>query len=263
MFPLPFMSKKPAEEPKKVYIPVDLVLSYAAQGFSEADIFSRLQSQGFEPEHIDRALKIALKERVNAAPGVELRQPQATLPQPTDFYGPAPEPMVSRRPAAPLGYPPERVIQDQEQRPMTLEDVGRSNSSNAYTFEQKSQPQQQERSPIEEITIEELIEGIISERWKEFEERLSDFEKRDMQLQSQIEDLRKRLKEIEATIGEKDKGLSGKLEEFGGSVENIEGRIGSIERVFREVLPDLTQNIKTMTDFVEKVKEEEKEIKGH
>ena len=34
------------------------------------------------------------------------------------------------------------------------------------------------------------------------------------------------------------------MEEFGGSMENIEGRIGSIERVFREVLPDLTENIK-------------------
>jgi len=34
MFPLPFMKKK-AEEPKKIYIPVDLVLNYAAQGFSE------------------------------------------------------------------------------------------------------------------------------------------------------------------------------------------------------------------------------------
>ena len=40
MFPLPF--RKKAEEPKKIYIPVDLVLNYAAQGFSENDIISRL-----------------------------------------------------------------------------------------------------------------------------------------------------------------------------------------------------------------------------
>jgi hypothetical protein len=41
-------------------------------------------------------------------------------------------------------------------------------------------------------------------------------------------------------------------------MENIEGRIGSIERVFKEVLPELSENIKSMTEFVEKVKEEKK-----
>jgi len=251
MFPLPFMKKK-AEEPKKIYIPVDLVLNYAAQGFSEQEIMSRLQSQGFEPEHIDRALKIALKERVTAAPGVQLSQPEPTLPRPTDFYGAAPEPIVTRHPApTPLGYPPERIVSPEETKPMTLEEVKTS-----FTFEPKAV--QEPQSPIEEITVEELIEGIVTEKWKDFEERLSDFEKKDMQLQSEIDDIRKKFKEIDASLSEREKGLSGKMEEFGGSMENIEGRIGSIERVFKEVLPELTENIKSMTEFVEKIKEEKK-----
>jgi hypothetical protein len=253
MFPMPFMNKKKADEPKKVYIPVDLVLSYAAQGFSESEIFSRLQSQGFEADHIDRALKIALKERVNAAPGTQINQPQPTLPEPSpsDFYGASPEPTVSRRPPTPMGYPPERVVSQEEQRPPTLDDMKAS-----FTFEPKSV--QAPQSPMEEITVEELIEGIVTERWRDFEERLLDFEKKDLQLQAQIDDLRKRFKEIDVSLSEREKGLGGKMDEFGGSMENIEGRIGSIERVFREVLPELTGNIKTMTEFVEKIKEEEK-----
>lgn len=251
MFPLPFMKKKEIE-PKKVYIPVDLVLNYAAQGFSEQEIMSRLQAQGFEPEHIDRALKIALKERVTASPGVQLNQPGSALPKPTDFYGASPEPVVSRHPSpTPLGYPPERIVSPEESRPMTLEDVKTS-----FTFEPKNI--QEPQSSVEEITVEELIEGIVTERWKDFEERLSDFEKRDMQLQSEIDDMRKRFKEIDASSSDREKGLTGKMEEFGGSMENIEGRIGSIERVFREVLPELSENIKSMTEFVEKVKEEKK-----
>lgn len=251
MMPLPFMKKK-AEEPKKVYIPVDMVLNYAAQGFSEQEIASRLQAQGFEPEHIDRALKIALKERVTAAPGAQFNQPQPTLPAPnqTDFYGASPEPTMTRRPT-PLGYPPERIVSSEEPRPMTLEDARTS-----FTFEPKNI--QEPQSPVEEITVEELIEGIVTERWRDFEERMTDFEKRDMQLQAEIDDVRKRFKEIDASLMDREKGLSGKMEEFGGSMENIEGRIGSIERVFKEVLPQLTENIKSMTDFVEKVKEEKK-----
>ncbi|MFH1229580.1 MAG: hypothetical protein V1678_04110 [Candidatus Aenigmatarchaeota archaeon] len=245
--------KKKAEEPKKVYIPVDLVLSYAAQGFSESEIFTRLQSQGFEADHIDRAIKIALKERVTASPGMNMNQTQPSLPQPssTDFYGASPEPTVSRRPPAPLGYPPERIVSQEEARAPTLDDM-----KSSFTFEPKNV--QEPQSPVEEITVEELIEGIVTERWRDFEERLIDFEKRDMQLQAQVDDLRKRFKEIDVSLSEKEKGLGGKMDEFGGSMENIEGRIGSIERVFREVLPELTGNIKTMTDFVEKIKEEKK-----
>ncbi len=253
MFPLPF--KKKTEESKKIYIPVDLVLNYAAQGFSEPEIISRLQTQGFASEHIDRAIRMALKERVSASPGVSAPpQTQPVLPQPTqqtgDFYGPSPAPIMERRPT-PLGYPPERVVSPEEPRPMTLEEARTS-----FTFEPKNV--REPESSVEEITIEELIEGIVTERWKEFEERLVDFEKRDLQLQAQIDDVRKKFKDIDVSLGEREKGLSGKMDEFGGSMENIEGRIGSIEKVFREVLPELTDNIKTMSEFAEKLKEEKK-----
>ena len=252
MFPMPF--KKKPEEAKKIYIPVDLVLNYAAQGFSEPEIISRLQTQGFAPEHIDKAIRMALKERISNS-GIEApKQPQPTLPQPTEssgsFYGPTPSPIIERNPT-PLGYPPERIVSPEEARSPSLQEARTS-----FTFEPKQVKEPE--SPVEEITVEELIEGIVTEKWKEFEERLVDFEKRDLQLQAEIEDIRKKFKEIDNSLGEREKGLTGKMDEFGGSMENIEGRIGSIEKVFKEVLPDLTENIKAMSDFVEKIKEEKK-----
>lgn len=92
--------------------------------------------------------------------------------------------------------------------------------------------------------------------WKDFEERLSAFEKRDLQLQNQIEELRKKLNSFEGILEEKEKTLFSKLEEFGDSVTGIEGRIGSIERIFKDFLPELTTNIRTMSELVERLKKE-------
>jgi len=232
------------KEVKKIYIPVDLVLSYASQGLSESEIISRLQSQGFEPEHIDKALRIALREKVTAGipPAMEV-PPAAPLPPEA---GPVPMGEVTRHP--PMGYPPERFIPPTEPRPVSLEAAAGA----PFTFEKKPT---EEAAPLEEITIEEIVEGIVAERWKEFEERLNSFEEKDMKLQNQIEDLRKRITGFEGSLKEREVGLTSKLEEFGGSMENIEGRIGSIEKVFKEVLPELSTNIKVMSDLVEKIKE--------
>jgi hypothetical protein len=252
MFPFSLGKKK--KETKKIYIPVDLVLKYSAQGLSEPDIIARLESQGFAPEHIDRALRIALKEKViSGAPPTPMEVPEEYMPEapaPTPFgvmetpiqpvEGPVPMGEITRRPM-PMGYPPERIVQKQSpiQQMIPEQPVERSESP-----------------PPTEITVEEIIEAIVAERWKDFEERLNAFEKRDLQLQNQIEALRKEINSIEGVLTEKEKTMISKLEEFGESVEGIQGRIGSIERVFKDFLPELTTNIKTMSDLVERMKKE-------
>jgi hypothetical protein len=232
MFLLPLKKKK--EEVKKVYVPVDLVLSYASQGFSENEIRNRLQGQGFASDIIDQALRIALKEEVTCDTPKLSAPSQVRVPEPRA-----------------LGYPPERLISPEEPKRVDVQEAAKP-----FTFEPTEVKQAE--SPMGEITIEEIIEGIVDEKWQAFEEKLDDYEKRDMMLQAQLDDLRKRIKEIETLVREKERGLSSQLEEFGGSVEHIEGRIGSIEKVFKDFLPELSQNIKNMSDLVDKVKSEKK-----
>ena len=277
MIPLPFLKKK-KKQVKKVYIPVDLVLNYASQGLSEPEIASHLEEQGFEQEHIDRALRIALKERISPerlhtmpdtalpatapnedyqmAPPLGLEPPQPlTEPGQVEQISRRPQPMPQHQPQpyqAPMGMPPERIISPQGPRPMTAEQARET----SFTFEGR-EPESFHSAP-EDITIEELIEGIVHDRWNDFEERLIDFEKRDMQLENEIEDIRKSVRELKGSLSRREEGIVTKLDEFGGSVDNIEGRIDSIEKVFKDFLPELTQNIKSMSDLVEKIKEERK-----
>lgn len=255
----PFSMGKKKEETKKVYIPVDIVLRYSAQGLSEPDIIARLEEQGFNSDCIDKALRIALKEKViSGAPPAPMDMAEGTpleAPAPTPFgametpTGPVPMDEVTRRPM-PIGYPPERVVQSQSQQ-----EFSQQFQNQMQQFQQ--QPQQKiETQPATEITVEEIIEAIIAERWKDFENRLEAFEKRDLQLQNQIEELRKKIASFENILQEKEKTMLSKLDEFGESMTGIEGRIGSIERVFKDFLPELTTNIRTMSDLVERMKKE-------
>jgi hypothetical protein len=243
MFLLPLKKKK--EQVKKVYVPVDLVMSYASQGLSENEIKNRLQGQGFTSDVIDKAMRIALKEEVTSD------IPRMSTQLPSSVRAPEPMSMQVPRHPMPLGYPPERLVSPDEPRSIDVQEAAKP-----FTFEPTEVKQAE--SPMGEITIEEIIEGIVEEKWQEFEERLVDYERRDMMLQAQLDDLRKRIKEIETSIGEREKGLASKLDEFGGSVEHIEGRIGSIEKVFKDFLPELSQNIRNMSELVDKVKSEKK-----
>jgi hypothetical protein len=255
MFPFSIGKKK--EETKKVYIPVDIVLRYSAQGLSEPDIIARLEEQGFAPDHIDKALRIALKEKViSGAPPTPMDMSEGTpleAPAPTPFgemetpIGPSPIGEVTRRPM-PMGYPPERVVQSQQ-------DFQQQFQNQMQQFQQ--QPQQKiETQPATEITVEEIIEAIVAERWKDLETRLESFDKKDIQLHNEIEGLSKRIAGFENILQEKEKTMLNKLDEFGESMTGIEGRIGSIERVFKDFLPELTTNIRTMSDLVERMKKE-------
>lgn len=257
MFPF---RKKKKEEVKRVYIPVDLVQRYADEGLSESQIVSRLKSQGFEAEHIDRALKIALREKVRGVPEAYTEVPPAPeiraaeIPREPIGTPIGPFPMGER---PPLGFPPERIVPAREPRPVEV----------PYTYEPYEEPYEpaeglpreiHEEYPLEEVTVEEIVEGIVAERWRDFEEILIEFEKRDTQLQGELSDLRKRLKEVEDSVKEREKTLLAKFEEFGVSMDNITGKIGAIEKIFRDSLPELTINIKTLSEIAEKIKEEKK-----
>lgn len=282
-----FLGKKREEPqpPVRDYIPVDIVQRMASQGLSEAEIASRLRSQGFMPIQIDRALTMALKHEVAGPPRepspqmrepYEVRQVQGPEPlelPPTERLPPLPPreegPTISRNPepmrspefmrpppermppmqGPPRFAPPERIVPPRETRPVMLQ----APPAEEFTFERGPEAYE-EASDLGEITLEEIIEGTVAEKWIDFEDRLAGFEKRDLQLQGQIEDLRKKIVELEKREKEKEQTLLTRFDDFGESMSGIQGRIGSIEKVFRDFMPELTENIRTMSELVEKAK---------
>lgn len=239
-----FRRKKPTKPLQPQYVPVELVQRLAGQGLSESQIINQLRNQGFSPSQIDRALSQALKT------AVEKPHPRIRLPQP-------PQPTT----------PPERIVAGPEIK-KTIEPM-RLPSPPSYLEEQpkftfEETPEEFVETPEipketgPEITLEEIIEGVVAERWGQFEERLNHFDEVDRRIQEQIDDLRKKIDEIKDSLKEKEHTFLSKLEEFGEHVGGIESRIGSIEKAFKDFLPELTENVRTMAEIVERLKEKKK-----
>lgn len=245
------LRKKEAQAP--AYIPIDAVRALAGQGLSEPEIINELRKQGYSPSQIDFALTGALKTEVGGPQPpvpryqeerqnipIELKSPSLQIPTEAERFAP-PERVVSSR--------PEPLISEQPEE------------GTRFTFEETPKEAFEKKELQPEITLEEIIEGVIAERWATFDDRLGNFEQRDMQLQDQIESLREQISELNRKAKMSEQTVVQKIEEYGGSVSGIESRIGSIEKAFRDFLPELTENIRIMGEIVSKAKKEEKKEK--
>ncbi len=251
------------------YIPTDIVQKLAATGKSEQEIAAELRLRGFTPSQIDKALKEAIKMEVSGPQPLGMA-PEPSLPATSSKKGSPeisagqqraeisrhptpPAPPASRQPvraveqlpiqpmSGPMGEPPEKV-----KVPIELKPVEISENPLARQFGSTQ--------PSTEISLEELVEAIVNERWVKFEEKLSVFDKRDLNLQQQIQDMKKQIGELGQQREKEEKMFMEKLEEFGEGIEKTQSRIGSIEGAFKEFVPTLAENVKSLADVVDRLK---------
>ncbi len=111
-----------------------------------------------------------------------------------------------------------------------------------------------EMSEDEEIGLEELVEEIVEEKWRESMQELKDIEKAVVQLQDQVRFINERIKHVQKDTEEKKGELKNLIEESSAHIENIESRVGSVEKAFKEFLPSLTENVRSLSGIVDKMK---------
>ena len=272
------------------YIPADIVQKLSSQGKSEQEIVVQLRLQGFTPQQISSAINQAIKQTVKgeapapaqmpppaAAPpkplGLNPEERTDTAPRPRVSAGPQPT-QISRRPEnfspppqmqrgppremrrGPAGPPPN--IETAE--PMRGQNVGMPTERISVPPEFKSiisgEPPILRQDRTTEISLEELVEAVVNERWIKFEEKLSIFESREVNLQQQIQELRKKIDELREENKKQESTLVEKIDEFGGNLDKSQARIGSIESAFREFVATLAENVKSLADVVNRLKKE-------
>jgi len=118
------------------------------------------------------------------------------------------------------------------------------------TFEEEI-PQEMEGDQSD-VIIEELIEGIVEEKWGKFEERIS-------KIEDSIEHINAQLKQYGSELSvprvAPSKELEFKVNDLSNAFEDLEARVGGLEKAFRQFLPSLTRNIESLSQMIHEIKE--------
>ncbi len=267
-----FLFRKKEKKKKGMEIPVDIVKSLSSKGMSEPEIVAVLRKQGYSPYEIEKAISLALKSTVSGNSPQPFPSAQPPSPSPpggqgfSDFQGKA-----GSQPSLPefhtmqisqsfqpqtqaLQAAPEASVPSAFPKPQPL--PARVPEKKEVEEEKEELPPEPEQASFPDLTLEEIIEGIVAEKWQSFEEHLERLRKRDDELQKQIMDLRKEIESIREAMRKSEETFIAKLEEQGEQVASIGARIGSIEKVFKEFLPELTESMRIITDALEKSKQQ-------
>lgn len=212
--------KKP--EAAKGYAPVKEVEKMRMSGTSDRDIIKKLKTDGFSYSEIEKAMLQSLKQNVGSEPAASPAE---------ETWG---------------------EITSKEDTP-TLEDIyGKPEEPKGPSVEELMAPGMQESDIGPEMAIEELVEGVVNEKWEVFEKELKKLKYDEEVLMRQI----KQLESLTSTTGKDSKfiALERKFSDLETRLTDTEARISGLEKAFKQFLPSLTDNIRNLSGMIREMK---------
>ena len=218
-------------------VPVMEVERMISSGMSDKDIIKNLKDKGFSYESIERAMLQAVKAGVGEekpAPKPQMTEvrEQGGASTIEEVYGKEPETIAATK------MPPEVF----PSTPPKLEPKPEEAIPEEFA----------EDLPSPDVIVEELVEGVVEEKWQRFKDRLD-------KLEDEFEKIRAGEKQLGERINaEAEHVPSGEFEsrftEMSSQLEDLEVRIGGLERAFKQFLPSLTRNIENLSEIIHQMK---------
>lgn len=194
-------------------VPPEEVQKLVSSGMSDKDTIKHLKSKGYGYEEIEKAMMSAVKRGVEA-PQFAPSQPGAPLPK--------------------RDLPELPEIQD-------------------YRPEEDIMGGLQETEPdlSPDIIVEEIVEGVVEEKWQKFEERIRKTENDFTNLSIQLKQFQQPRQDQPV------KDYDPKIAEINEQMEDLQARVGGLEKAFRQFLPSLTRNIESLAGLIHEMKEKQ------
>jgi hypothetical protein len=275
-------------------IPSDRVMQLSSQGMPETQIITTLKNEGYSPGEVDAAMRQAIRGAVGGpsrgpgtgmeppAPQEDPGMPPPGPPEPRYSQTPPPpglsqEPPPYGRPPPGMGIPPaSRQDDSMGQPPSNVSSLGMPPLPGEPGFDPQRDlsppgPPEAEEEPIPAFRerssrseraedrrriIEEMVEGIVDERWTQLSAELNTIRNEFSLIQGKIETLEKSLKKTES---EKDTGfvdIKDKIDTYKGSIGEISSRMGAVEDAMKNTMTPMMQTMRSLTDAVKELKDQ-------
>ena len=222
-----FFKKKKKDAP----VPIDEVQRLTKSGLSDRDIIKELKDKGYSYDHIEKAMLQAVKagvgEEEKEKPIEEKEERESMI---GEYEEPENELPIGELPTGELPvsgelYPTERGEPLQE-----------------ITLPKTEEP---------ELIIEELVEGVVEEKWQRFDEEFKRIDDKFDKIRVDFEQMKQKTEE-KKEVQVKDFGAE--IVELSNRFEDLEARIGGLEKAFKQILPTLTRNIESLSGMVHEMK---------
>ena len=215
-----FFHKKKKSEP----VPQEEIQKLTSAGMSDKDIIKQLKSKGYSYEEIEKAMMSAVKKNVEEPsfsnyqsyenPQQRQRKQQSELPE---------IPELSQ-------YKPEQDLM--ESLDISAPDL--------------------DINP--DILVEEIVEGVVDEKWEKFEERIRKVENDYSVMKMQVKQMHEQpAKTQEPSSHEYD----ARINDVSDQMEDLQARVGGLEKAFKQFLPSLTKNIESLSGLIHEMKEKQ------
>ncbi|MBI2085142.1 MAG: hypothetical protein HYT71_01365 [Candidatus Aenigmarchaeota archaeon] len=101
--------------------------------------------------------------------------------------------------------------------------------------------------------IEEVVEAVVEEKWKQLEFRIDAIEKRFDSVNERLHDVDLQIRTLKESGTSASGGIEGKLDQYHDNLDQIDARIGSIEKAFKETLPSMIESVRAVNDSLQKI----------
>ena len=106
-----------------------------------------------------------------------------------------------------------------------------------------------------EVMLEELIEGIVEDKWRKFDDRLK-------KIDDNFDRIRAEIKQFEVKLDQNRREsptheLDGRMADISDQLEDLEARVGGLEKAFKQFLPSLTRNIESLSHMIHDMKDKQ------
>jgi hypothetical protein len=203
---------------------LDTVLQLQQSGMSNEQISMTLQSQGVSPREINDAINQAqIKNAVNQAE--PMQSPEVQIGQ--------------QYSQAPVNYSQYQQQPDMNQQQYSYQDQ----YPNSY---QDNQQQYYQQPSYDTETISDIVEQIVSEKFKEFNKKNGDIALFKSSVMDKISDIDTRLKRIETTIDKLQQSIIQKIGEFGENTSAIRRDVSNLHDTTSKLMNPLIDNYREL-----------------